>query len=342
MKHFINVVLLILALTLVLLYITDPPAWMPLAASAEAGPVDWLFGLHFDVIIFLYVLVNGILLYAVVAFRRKPGETGDGAYFHSNTRLEILWTVIPLAIVLYFSYLGLGVLRQTTAAAADELEVIATARQWSWSFEYPEYGFASGELNLPAGRKAHFVLRAEDVIHSFWVPEFRLKQDTVPGQDKYLRITPTEVGAYKVRCAELCGTGHAAMLATVNVLAPEDFDIWVQKRLGTYTPPEGEAPEEVDMVALGAQLTQANGCSACHSLDGSKLVGPTWKGIFGRTEALEDGSSVTADEAYLHTSITDPGAQIVAGFANLMPANYGDTLLPTEVDAIVEYLKTLE
>ena len=90
------------------------------------------------------------------------------------------------------------------------------------------------------------------------------------------------------------------------------------------------------------ELTQANGCSACHSLDGSKLVGPTWKGIFGRTEALEDGSSVTADEAYLHTSITDPGAQIVAGFANLMPANYGDTLLPTEVDAIVEYLKTLE
>ncbi|NUQ37851.1 MAG: cytochrome c oxidase subunit II [Caldilineales bacterium] len=345
MKHFINVILLVLALTALLLFLTDPPAWMPLAASAEAGPVDWLFGLHMDVIIFLYVLVNGVLLYAVVAFRRKPGDTGDGAYFHSNTRLEILWTVLPLAVVLYFSYLGLGVLRQTTAAAADELEVIVTARQWSWSFEYPDYGIAAGELNLPAGRKAHLVLRAEDVIHSFWVPEFRLKQDTVPGQEKYLRITPTEVGAYKVRCAELCGTGHAAMLAPVNVLPPAEFDIWVQKRLGTYVEPEGgagEGPGEEDIVALGQQLAQANGCIACHSLDGSKLVGPSWKGVFGRTEALEDGSSITADEAYLRTAIIDPGSQIVAGFANLMPANYGDTLLPSEIDAIIAYLKTLE
>lgn len=341
MRHAINVTIIILVSIFALLFIADNVQWMPVQASAEAELIDWLFNLHIDVIVVLYVLVNGILLYSVFAFRRKKDDPSEGVYFHGNTRLEILWTVIPLIVVIYFAILGAGVLRQTLEAADDELEVVVTARQWAWAFEYPEWGIASTELNLPVNRRVHLVLYSEDVTHSFWVPEFRVKQDTVPGQEHHLRLTPTRVGTYKVRCAELCGTSHAFMEAPVNVMTAEDFEIWRQKRLGIYVPPEGEEAPAEDPVALGQRVATSAGCIACHSLDGSALVGPTWKGIFGKTETMADGSTVVVDEAYLYESIVNPSAKIVAGFQDLMPKNYGDILTEAEINALIEYMKTI-
>ncbi|MCS7039420.1 MAG: cytochrome c oxidase subunit II [Anaerolineae bacterium] len=341
MRHAINVTVIILVSIFALLFIADNVQWMPVQASAEAKLIDWLFNLHIDIIVVLYVLVNGILLYSVFVFRRKKDDPSEGVYFHGNTRLEILWTVIPLIVVVYFAVLGAGVLRQTLEAADDELEVVVTARQWAWTFEYPEWGIASTELNLPVDRRVHLVLHSEDVTHSFWVPEFRLKQDTVPGQEHHLRLTPTRVGTYKVRCAELCGTSHAYMEAPVNVMTAEDFEIWRQKRLGIYVPPEGEEAPAEDPVALGQRLATSAGCIACHSLDGSALVGPTWKGIFGKTETMADGSTVVVDEAYLHESIVNPSAKLVAGFQDLMPKNYGDILTEAEINALIEYIKTI-
>lgn len=341
MRHAINVTVIILVSIFALLFIADNVQWMPVQASAEAKLIDWLFNLHIDIIVVLYVLVNGILLYSVFVFRRKKDDPSEGVYFHGNTRLEILWTVIPLIVVVYFAVLGAGVLRQTLEAADDELEVVVTARQWAWAFEYPEWGIASTELNLPMDRRVHLVLRSEDVTHSFWVPEFRVKQDTVPGQEHHLRLTPTRVGTYKVRCAELCGTSHAYMEAPVNVMTAEDFEIWRQKRLGIYVPPEGEEAPAEDPVALGQRLATSAGCIACHSLDGSALVGPTWKGIFGKTETMADGSTVVVDEAYLHESIVNPSAKLVAGFQDLMPKNYGDILTEAEINALIEYIKTI-
>lgn len=341
MRHAINVTIIILVSIFALLFIADNVQWMPVQASAEAKLIDWLFNLHIDVIVVLYVLVNGILLYSVFAFRRKKDDPSEGVYFHGNTRLEILWTVIPLIVVIYFAILGAGVLRQTLEAADDELEVVVTARQWAWAFEYPEWGIASTELNLPVNRRVHLVLYSEDVTHSFWVPEFRVKQDTVPGQEHHLRLTPTRVGTYKVRCAELCGTSHAFMEAPVNVMTAEDFEIWRQKRLGIYVPPEGEEAPAEDPVALGQRVATSAGCIACHSLDGSALVGPTWKGIFGKTETMADGSTVVVDEAYLYESIVNPSAKIVAGFQDLMPKNYGDILTEAEINALIEYMKTI-
>ncbi|MCO6449848.1 MAG: cytochrome c oxidase subunit II [Caldilineales bacterium] len=351
MKHVINVIVLIVLLTLILLFAVNQTDWMPVAASAQAGPIDWLFGLHLDVITFLYVMVNVILFYSVFAFRRKKDDDSEGAYFSGNSALEILWTFIPLVVVMYFAFLGTVVLREVTAAAPNEMTINVTARQWSWSIEYPDLGewndtyagerIAATELNVPVGQPINFILNSEDVTHNFWVPEWRVKQDTVPGQEKNLRVTPTEEGQYKIRCAELCGTSHAYMLANINVMSAEDFDIWVQQRLGIYVAPEGGEGEGVDPVAQGQQIAQSAGCTACHSVDGSVLVGPSWQGLFGKTENLEDGSSVTVDEAYLHESIVDPAAKIVAGFANVMPNNYGDTLTEAEIGYLIEYIKSL-
>lgn len=339
MKHIVYVTILIVVATLVLLFVANGIQWMPVQASLEAISIDQLFDLHIDVIVILYALVNGILLYSVFAFRRKKNDESEGAFFHSNSKLEIGWTVVPLIVVLYFAFLGATVLGQNLEKGEDELEVIVTAQQWTWSFEYPEWGIASTELNLPVNQRVHFTLRSPDVTHSFWVPEFRLKQDAVPGQEKNLRLTPTLVGNYKVRCAELCGTGHAAMESPVNVLTAEDFEIWRQKRLGIYVEPEGEAQDPAE---LGKQVAASAGCVACHSIDGSALVGPSWKGLFGSTRAFADGSSATADEVYLHESIVDPAAKLVQGFQDLMPKNFAQTLTETEITGLIEYIKTLQ
>lgn len=343
MRHTINVIILIVVVTVGLLFLVNRIDWMPVAASTAAGPVDWLFGLNLDVITVLYVLVNGIMLYSVFMFRRKRGDDSEGSYFHSNTKLEIGWIVIPTIVVLAFAVVGGSVLKQVSAADKDELAVIVTARQWSWTFEYPDLGITTTELNLPINKQAHFLLRSEDVIHSFWVPQFRLKQDLVPGQEKELRITPTLLGSYQLMCAELCGTSHAYMVAPVNVLSAEDFEIWRQKRLGIYKEPGGEAGGGgEDPVALGTKVASSAGCTACHSIDGSKLVGPSWKGLFGKTETMADGSTITADDAYLHESIVNPGAKLVQGYADLMPKNFGDSLTAQEITGIIEYIKTLK
>ena len=342
MRHIINVIVLIVVVTVGLLFLVNKIDWMPVAASSAAGPVDWLFGLNLDVITILYVLINGIMLYSVFMFRRKRGDDSEGAYFHSNTKLEIGWIVIPTVVVVAFAVVGGSVLKQVSASTKDELNVIVTGRQWSWTFEYPDLGITTTELNLPIDKQVHFLLRSEDVIHSFWVPEFRLKQDLVPGQDQELRITPTLLGTYQLMCAELCGTSHAYMVTPVNVLSAEDFEIWRQKRLGIYQEPDGGGGAPEDLAALGAKVSASAGCIACHSLDGLNLLGPTWKGLYGRTETMSDGSTITVDDAYLHESIVNSGAKLVQGYADLMPKNYGDALTEQEITGIIEYIKTLK
>ncbi len=356
MRHIINVTILIIVASVVVLIAVNSFDFMPIAASAEAGPIDWLFGLHMNVIGFLYVLVNGILLYSVFVFRRKKGDESEGAYFHSNTGLEITWTIIPLIIVMVFAFLGAVVLNATTEAAPEQIEVQVTSQQWSWGFEYPDLGdwdaeysgerAGSVELNLPIGRQAKLVMTSTDVTHSFWVPEFRVKQDTVPGQITTLLITPTVVGQYKVRCAELCGTSHAYMLANVNVMTEEDFDRWVKRKIGIAVEPSSEELDDLQSgltaEQIGADIASTSRCITCHSADGSDMVGPTWQGVFGKIEDLEDGSSVTVDEDYLRESILDPKAKIVAGFIDVMPGNYGDQLSDEEINMLIAYIKSLQ
>jgi len=306
------------------------------AASSQGVLVDRLFHWEVYVIAFVFALVMAFMLYGIVVFRRKPGDTGEGTYFKGNTPLEIAWTVIPLVVVCAFAIASGRDLTRILQASPNEMVIEVTGFQFGWRFYYPDAGVSSSELYLPRGEPILFRITSEDVIHDFWVPEFRIKQDAVPGQWHSLRITPTEAGDYTVLCNEMCGYAHAQMLAPVHVVEFDQFRAWVtQQKAGA--PPAGTA----STVGTGKTLVDQSGCLGCHSADGSESHGPTLKGLYGSQVQLEDGSTVVADDGYLAESIRDPGAKIVAGFGPEMPPAYSS--LPDEdVNAIVEYVKSLK
>ena len=334
MKHFIVVTVIIAVVTVALDAVLDASALLPPLASVQGIIIDWLFGLHLKLIVFLFALVIVFMMYSVIVFRRKAGEIGDGMHIHGNTTLEIVWTVVPTIVVVVVGYLGVVTLRDVTASSPDEMVVEVTSTQWNWTFDYPQQGVTSTDLVLPLNRAVRFDVTATDVIHSFWVPEFRVKQDAVPGAINVLRVTPNVIGDYKVRCAELCGLGHAFMLADVRVVSDSDFKEWVVAE--TALSAALETPE-----ARGEQLYLTQGCQACHSLDGTVVVGPSWKNIFGSKENLDDGSEVIVDEDYIRNSILNPGDQIVEGFQNVMPSNFGEILSEQEVDDLIAFIRTL-
>ena len=334
MRHFIIVGILVIVAASLTYMGLDALNLMPVAASAQAGPIDWMWNWQVVAMSFLFALIVVPLLYSLVAFRRKKGDTADAEHIEGNTKLEIGWTIAPLFIVMVFAYMGAYSLAETRRVDPQAMIVNVNASQWAWSFEYPDYGFVSTELRLPKDKQVLLRMQSKDVIHSFWVPEFRVKQDIVPGRVTELRITPTLDGAYKVRCAEICGTSHAYMESPVLVLSQTDFMAWATEQQGIAA--AAQTPE-----GKGALLVKSSGCLGCHSIDGSKLVGPTWLGLFGSQVPLSDGTTVTADEAYLTESILNPSAKIVAGFeTQAMPAFA--TLTEEEIANILAYLKTLK
>jgi len=335
-RHFVIVGILVI-LTSILVYVGLASAGlMPVAASAQAIPIDWLWNLEMITISFLFSLIVVPLVYSLVVFRRKQGDTTDAEHMEGNTRLEITWTILPLFLVMIFAYLGAANLAETRRVDPEAMVVKVTGIQWSWSFEYPAVNgvaVVSDELHIPVGKQVLLRMTSNDVIHSFWVPEFRVKQDLVPGRITELRITPTLLGNYKVRCAELCGTSHAYMEKPVVISSQGDFDGWMGEQLKlaeqAAATPEGR----------GRALVAANGCAACHSINGAVGIGPTWFGLFESQVQLTDGSVVTADEAYIHESIKAPQAKIVRGFENQLMPTYGFT--DEQIDDIVTYIKTL-
>lgn len=352
-KHLIRIIILIALSTVGLRALFSVILSLPVAASAEAGPIDVLFNAHYWMIAFLFSFIMVLMLYSVFVFRRADGDETDGPHVHGNTRLEIGWTIVPTFVVLGFGVWGAITLNEITRPKDGEMTVNVTAKQWIWSFAYPEQDdIQSGELVLPVDRTIVLKMNAEDVIHSFWVPEFRVKQDLVPGRETTLRITPTEAGAYRLRCAEICGLNHTQMQADVRVLSVEEFDAWVAEKQAAPAFAE-MTPEE-----RGAYWASAEGfgCVACHTNDGTPGVGPTWQGLYQRQEQLTDGSTVTVDEDYIINSIHEPNAQIVAGFnPNIMPQTYLEqfTTREQEIGAaeaidldiaadLIAYIKTLQ
>lgn len=333
MRHFIIVGILVVVAAVLTYAGLDAVGLMPVQASAQSVSIDWLWNWEVMTISFLFALIVVPIVYSLVVFRRKKGDTADAEHIVGNTKLEIAWTIAPLFIVMAFAYMGAYSLADTRRVDPQAMVINVTASQWAWSFEYPEYGFVSDKLYLPIDKQVVLKMQSKDVIHSFWVPEFRVKQDVVPGRVTDYRITPTLEGAYKVRCAELCGTSHAYMESPVIVVSQDNFVAWAgeQQKLAA----SAQTPE-----AKGQLLVKSNGCLGCHTVDGSKLVGPTWLGLYGSQVLLSDGTTVTADDAYLSESILNPSAKIVAGFeSQVMPAF---TFTDEEIANIVAYLKTLK
>ena len=334
MRHFVIVGILVIVMAVLTYVGLDAVGLMPVGASAQAVPIDWLWDIEMMTISFLFALIVVPMAYSLAVFRRKKGDTTDAQHIEGNTNLEITWTVVPLFIVMVFAYLGAGNLAEVRRVDPGAMVVKVTGIQWSWKFEYPAYGVTTTELHVPEGKQVLLQMTSNDVIHSFWVPEFRVKQDLVPGRITELRFTPTLIGDYKVRCAEICGTSHAYMETPVIVAAQTDFDSWMAEQVKlaeqAAATPEGR----------GQALVIANGCAACHSITGAAGIGPTWFGLFGHEVELTDGSDVIADEAYIHESIKAPQAKIVAGFENQLMPTYGFT--DEQIDDIVSYIKTLK
>jgi cytochrome c oxidase subunit 2 len=308
---------------------------MPVEASVQSISVDWLWNWEIVAISFLFALIVVPILYSLVVFRRKKGDTTDAEHIEGNTTLEITWTVIPLITVLVFAYMGAYSLGVTRRVDPQAMVINVTASQWNWSFEYPDYGFTSDKLYLPLNQQVVLKMQSKDVIHSFWVPEFRIKQDVVPGRTTEYRITPDLIGSYQVRCSELCGTRHAYMESPVIVVSQADFTAWVTEQQAVAAK-AGQTPE-----GRGELLVKNSGCFGCHTIDGSKLVGPTWLGLFGSKVKLSDGSVVTADETYIKNSILNPSLQIVAGFettSHMPPFPFTDQ----QIADIIAYLQTLK
>lgn len=223
----------IVALSAGLIWAYDRFGLLPPLAAWEGERIDALFRVIFAVMAVIFALVVVLLGYSVLVFRRRPAEEGEGAPVHGNVWLEAAWTLVPLVVVVLLGVYGGVVLGQIRdGSRGDELVVDATAVQYGWLFDYPVQGIRSPELRLPVGRSARLRLRSRDVIHSFWVPEFRVKQDAVPGLETALRITPSQTGEYRALCAEACGVGHAFMTAKVVVLEPEAFEAWASAQRG--------------------------------------------------------------------------------------------------------------
>ena len=337
MIHYIIVSILVAISTFLIQYGLTHIRLLPAQASVQAETVDWLFGIHIWLISFLFSLIVVFLLYSLIVFRKRKGDESDGPYITGNSKLEMIWTAGPLAIVLIVAFLGAQSLADIERRDPDALRVNVIASQWVWRFEYPGYNITSPDLVLPVDKQVVLLLQSTDVIHSFWVPEFRVKQDALPGGKNFireLRVTPNEIGTYKVRCAELCGTQHYAMVADVRVVDQDEFDAWVA---------EAQLGCDLEASQCGERWATNYGCFSCHSIDGSELVGPTWLGLYQSTVTLQDGSTVQADEDYLRESIINPNAMIPEGFpAGVMPQNFGDQIPEEQINEIIEFIKSLQ
>jgi cytochrome c oxidase subunit 2 len=305
--------------------------WFPESASYSAGKIDTLYDVLLICSVPVFVLVMTVAIYSVVRFRAKPGDMGDGPPIHGNTRLEIIWVTIPFIMVTALAIYGWITLDDLEAKQKNEMVVNVTGQQFTWSFEYPSEKLQSKELYLPVDRPIEFRIQSKDVIHSFWVPQFRLKSDAVPGLTTRIRVTPDKPGRYEVVCAELCGLGHSTMRQFVHVLSASEFDSWVSKQRKAAGGGGGGGGRKQAAAPYAEALFTSAGCSGCHTL---KAAGATAKvgpdlGKLGKA----------ANAKFIRTSIEDPNADVTKGYKpDIMPGNFSTQLSKEELDALVKYL----
>jgi cytochrome c oxidase subunit II len=302
--------------------------WLPEAASTIAPEVDALFYFVFWTSVVLFAGVVAGIIYYAWKYRRKDPHFVPAA-FHPSAMIETASIVIPTILVLVVFTWGFKVFVKMYAAPPDSYEITVRATQWAWQFDYNTGASSTNELHVPIGRPVKLNMSATDVLHSFFVPDFRIKHDVLPNRYTSVWFQVDKSGTYQIYCTEYCGTAHSSMLANLVAEPEAEFQQWLSDQNADRTPEE-----------LGEQVfTQ---CIACHTVDGSAGVGPTLLGVFGSSRALADGSTVTADENYLRQSILDPASQVVEGFPPAMPGIYSGLLDAQQLDGLIAYLKTLQ
>jgi cytochrome c oxidase subunit II len=297
--------------------------WLPAQASREAEAIDGVYWFVAIICGLIFAVVAGVTVYSAWKFRAAPDDTEDGSPIHGHTGLEITWTVIPTILVTAMSIWSGVVLTDIERLPDDHRVIKVTAQQFAWRFEYGDEKLTTGELVLPIDETVELQLTAQDVIHSFWVPEWRVKKDAVPGIVTDIVVTPTKEGRFPVVCTELCGLGHAAMRARAVVVSPDEFEQWVadQKRAAAA----GAAVQ-------GKQLF-ANECGSCHALADAGTTGETGPNL--------DNVLAGKDAEYVREQIVNPDSKITPGFQpGVMPQDFEERLAEPQLDSLVEYLLT--
>ncbi len=311
---------------------------LPAQLSTYAAEVDWLYYVIFWISVAFFVGIVGVMGYFVVRYRSKPGvrakKTG-----HSNT-LEVAWTVLPLILLIVLFHWGFQSYVRGSVAPSSSLDIRVRGAQWLWEFRHPNGMEELNEVTLPVGTPIRFIMSSGDVLHSFFVPDFRVKQDVVPGRYSTLWFEATKTGKVQAYCTEYCGApegatgnvGHSAMLATLNIVDEETYEKFLEKGPA--------APEGLSEAEWGKELVEKSGCRTCHGVDGaSQMPAPNFKGLYMREEKMTSGKTIVADENYIRESILQPQAKIVSGYENLLmpPYKFGEA----QLDAIIAYIKEL-
>ncbi|WP_075603611.1 cytochrome c oxidase subunit II [Saccharicrinis aurantiacus] len=301
-------------------------------ASNFVSEVDSAFVFIFGISLFFLFAITIVMVYYV--FRYRKSKNPKATHIEGNHKLEIIWTVIPTILVVIMFYYGWAGWKSQREVPEDAMTIKSIARMWSFGFEY-ENGVTTDTLYVPIHQPINLDLVAVDVLHSIYIPAFRIKQDMVPGKPDFIWFESGKIGEYEIFCAEYCGLRHSFMKTAVKVLSQEDYDAWYK---GSSQTAEGAGAE-------GKALFQKFGCFACHSIDGSKLVGPSLKGIFNNKRmVIKDGEEIelVADAEYIKRSIYEPNADVVKDFVPGMMVSYKAMIKDEEVDQLIEYFKTLE
>ena len=305
---------------------------IPKGSSTVASDTDALFSFIFYASAVFFAIVVGLSILFVIRYRRRDGEPAPSQVAHNNL-LELVWTVIPTILVFVVFFWGFKDYIRLFVVPYDAMEIKVTGQKWFWSFDYAEGASSVNELVVPVGQPVKLLMSSKDVIHSFSVPDFRIKMDVLPNRYTIAWFEATDTGSYDIYCTEFCGKGHSEMLGKVRVLSPDSCNAWIaaNSNLG----------EGLSLVEFGELLYKKKACVTCHSIDGTKNTGPTFKGTFGSQEQLAGGGSVTVDENYIRESLLNPKAKVVLGYEPVMPT-YQNILKDRQVDALIEFIKTLK
>lgn len=301
-------------------------------ASNLAEGVDRAFAFIFLIAFIFIIGITAFMIYTLIKYNRKKNKPAK--QFSGSVKLEVIWTAVPTILVLlmfYYGWVGFAPMRNVPD---DAMVINAIGRMWEWEFDYGD-GKLSKELVIPVNKPVRLNLISEDVNHSLFIPAFRVKEDVVPGYNNYLWFTPYYIGDYEILCTEYCGLLHSSMTSKTRVVDSTSFASWFAELEAT-----GNIPE-----APGLTLLKNTGCLACHSQDGSKLVGPSFKGVFGTEQfVITSGEerTISVDEEYLKLSITDPEADLVKGYAKGLMQSYKNTLTEEEIELMIDYIKTIK
>lgn len=321
--------------------------FLPEQASEVAPKIDWLNNLITDLSIFFTVAIVGTMLYFAIRYRKKGGEDHETPRIEGSEFLEIVWTVVPIVISAYIMYWGIAYYRDLQRVEANPITIDVTGYQFGWNFQYANGKSLANEFYVPVNKPIKLVMRSKDVLHSFFIPSMRVKADVLPTQYSYVTFKPVKVGTYKTFCTEYCGSQHYNMMTKLHVVPEGEYERWLEDKTDEILASKMKPSD------IGRELYTKKTCSGCHSIDGSRLIGPSFLGLYGKKREFSNGDSVTADEKYIEESVYYPQKRIVKGFESIPMTQFAPEkksesdifsayVTSEELGSIIAFIRTLD